>query len=381
MPSGQPGDADLVELHVGLAGGQLPGERLERGHAQGAGLLAGGVHVVGEHDLLRRVADEQGDLARRERGPEARDDVREAGLVGHQGVGVALDDDRRAGLADLRLRPVEQVERAALVEERGRRRVEVLGALGVGAVGPLQDAAAQARGVARGVADREDDPRPEAVVGAVAALARRGQARLDQVGHADLAALLQGPAQGVPVGRRPAQVRPFDRLVGEAALAQVGQGALARGRLRQDGVVERDGRLDDVVEMPAAGVLAGGPLVDLDAGAAGQDLERLREGEAVAAHDEAEDVAALAAAEAVPALASGRDDEARRLLAVEGAEALVGGPRLLERDRLPDDVEDGQLALHFGCDADGQTWFSCGVWCRVGRLRGARRSELRRRAS
>ncbi len=88
--------------------------------------------------------------------------------------------------------------------------------------------------------------------------------------------------------------------------------------------------------------------------------------EAVAAHDEAEDVAALAAAEAVPALAAGRDDEARRLLAVERAEALVGGPRLLERDRLPDDVEDGQLALHFGCDADGQTWFSCGTGVRIG---------------
>ena len=294
--------------------------------------------------------------------PRTGDHVREAGLVGHEGVGVALDDDRGAGLADLRLRPVQQVERAALVEERGRRGVEVLRALGVGAVGALEDAAAQARGVAGRVADREDDPRPEAVVDAVAALARRGQARLDQLGRADLAALLQRPAQGVPVGRRPAQVRPLDRLVAEAALAQVGEGALARGRLRQDRVVEGDGRLDDVVEVPAAGVLAGGPLVDLDAGPAGQDLERLREGEAVAAHDEAEDVAALAAAEAVPALACGRDDEARRLLAVEGAEALEGGPRLLQRDRLPDDVEDGQLALHFGCDADGQTWTPAG-WC------------------
>ncbi len=340
----------------------------ERRDAERAGLLAGRVHVVGEDDLLGRVADEEGHLARRERGAERRHHVREAGLVGHERVGVALDDHGRAGLADLRLRPVEEVERPALVEQGRRRRVQVLRAVGVAAVGPAQDAPAETGRVAGGVADREDDPRPEAVVDAVAALAGRRQADLDEVGRADLAALLERPAQGVPVGRRPAEVRPFDRLVAEAALAQVGEGALSRGALRQDGVVERDRGLDDVVETPAAGVLPCRPLVDLDACTRRQEAERLRKGEPVAAHDEAEDVPSLAAAEAVPALAARRDDEARRLLAVERAEALVGRARLLQLDRLPDDVEDGQPALHFGGDADGQAVLlrgGCAARCAV----------------
>ena len=71
----------------------------ERGHPERAGLLAGRVDVVGEHDPAR-VSRQQRDLARRQRGAEAGDDVVEAGLVGHQRVGVALDDDRLARLAD-----------------------------------------------------------------------------------------------------------------------------------------------------------------------------------------------------------------------------------------------------------------------------------------
>ena len=42
------------------------------------------------------------------------------------------------------------------------------------------------------------------------------------------------------------------------------------------------------------------------------------------------------------------------LLAVERAQALVGRAGLLERDRLADDVDDGELVLDFGSDADGQ---------------------------
>ena len=57
------------------------------------GLLAGRIDVVGEHDPLG-VAGEQRDLPGRQRGAERGDDVVEAGLVGHQRVGVALDDDR-----------------------------------------------------------------------------------------------------------------------------------------------------------------------------------------------------------------------------------------------------------------------------------------------
>src|SRR5689334_20319604 len=102
------------------------------------------------------------------------------------------------------------------------------------------------------------------------------------------------------------------------------------------------------------GVLVTGSLVDLNAGLGRERLERLGEWHGVALHHEAEDVAAESAAKAMPGLAGGRDDERRCLLAVERAEPLVGGPRLLEADRLADHIDDGQLVLHFGCNADRQ---------------------------
>ena len=60
---GQADDADLVELDAGIGRRQLADQRLERLAPNVPGLLAGGVDVVGEGDLLR-VAGEQRDLAR-----------------------------------------------------------------------------------------------------------------------------------------------------------------------------------------------------------------------------------------------------------------------------------------------------------------------------
>ena len=73
----------------------------------------------------------------------------------------------------------------------------------------------------------------------------------------------------------------------------------------------------------AAGTLA---ILELDAGAGGQHLQRLREVGALHLLDEVEEVAALAAAEAVPDLLLTADAKARRLLGMEGAEALVVPP-------------------------------------------------------
>ena len=95
-------------------------------------------------------------------------------------------------------------------------------------------------------------------------------------------------------------------------------------------MVEGDRRVQDLAESGAAGVLALGPLVDLDAGLAASVRSASGKVEPVALHDEAEDVAAQAAAEAVPALAHRGDDERGRLLTVEGAQPLVGGARLLQ---------------------------------------------------
>ena len=283
--------------------------------------------------------------------PERGDDVVEAGLVGHERVGVALDDHGLARLADRPLRLVDEVQRAALVEQRRRRGVEVLGALA------LEQPPTEPDRRAVRVADREDDPLAEAVVDAATArLARLGEADLDELLAANVAARGQLPGERVPAAGRPAELVLRDRLVGEAALVEVVErGLRPTFEPGQHRVVEGDRALEDVAEPLLPGVLAGGPLVELDAGLGREHLERLGERQPVALHHEAEDVAALAAAEALPGVADGRHGERGRLLAVERAQALVRGPGLLQLDRLADDVDDAELALDFGCDADRQT--------------------------
>ena len=94
-------------------------------------------------------------------------------------------------------------------------------------------------------------------------------------------------------------------------------------------------------------VLALRALVDLDARLRGERPQRVREGHAVALHHEAEHVAAQPAAEALPRIPARGDRERRRLLTVEGAQALERGARLLQLHRLADHVDDVQPALDF----------------------------------
>ena len=284
----------------------------------------------------------------RQRRAEARHDVLEPRLVGHQRVGVALDDHGLAGLADRALGLVDEVERPALVEQRRRRGVEVLGPL------PFQQPAAEPDGVAVRVADGEQDAGAELVDDAAAALAGAGEADLDELFGPDVALGLELAGHLVPAGGRPAELVGLDRGVREATALEVGEGRLTGLGAGQDCVVEGHAGLEDLAQPGAASVLALRPLVDLDAGACGQRAESLGEGRAIPLHDEAEDVAAQAAAEAMPRLARRGDDERRCLLAVEWAEALVGCAGLLQRDRFADDIDDRQLALDLGSDADRQ---------------------------
>ena len=197
------------------------------------GLLAGRVDVVGERDPVR-VARQQRRSVRRERGPEAGDDVVEAGLVGHQRVGVALDDDGLTRLADRTLGAVDQVERPALVEQRRRRGVEVLGPL------PLEEPTAEADGVAVLVADREEDAGTELVDDAAAALARAGETDLDELLGADVALGLRAGATSGPSRPAPTELMSVDGRVGEAATLEIVEGRLAGFRAGQNGVVEDD---------------------------------------------------------------------------------------------------------------------------------------------
>jgi hypothetical protein len=130
-------------------------------------------------------------------------------------------------------------------------------------------------------------------------------------------------------------------------------------RTGQDLVIEGDRLLHDVAQALPVGVLAAGPLIQLDAGACREAPQSLGEVDRVALHHEREQVAALATPEALPALAGGCDRETRRLLPVERAQTLEGGPGLAQADALADDLDEVQLALDLGCDADRQ-WCSSG---------------------
>ena len=123
---GQPDDADVRQAALVRAALDLADERRQLRGAERRRALSGRVDVVGHRDA-RRVARDELDLRGGERRAERADDVLEALLVGHQGVRVALDEHGHALLADRRLGAVDQVQRAALVEEQRGRRVEVLG--------------------------------------------------------------------------------------------------------------------------------------------------------------------------------------------------------------------------------------------------------------
>jgi len=179
-----------------------------------------------------------------------------------------------------------------------------------------------------------------------------------------MAALRQGAAQRIPRVGREAQLEGLDGAVREAALAKVVEGRLPGGVPRQDLVVEGDGRLECLAQALALGIFAGGALAELHPGTTGELPQRGREVRAVALHDEVEDVSPAAAPEAVPRLAPGSYDEAGRLLPVEGAEALEGGPRLAQRDALPDEFDDVKLLLDLGGSADGQVISWMLEWCR-----------------
>jgi len=172
-------------------------ERRQLGGTERGGVLTGGVDVVGQRDP-RRVARDELHLARGQGRPERADDVLEALLVCHEGVRVALDENRAALFLDGRLGTVDEVQGPALVEERRGRGVEVLGS-GVAPVGRrAEDAAAEAGGVAGRVADGKDDAGAETVVDAAPVGSAGGQTGSLQVLFVEVAALSQGTAQRVP---------------------------------------------------------------------------------------------------------------------------------------------------------------------------------------
>ena len=175
------------------------------------GTLAGGIGVERQHDPAG-VALDQPHVVLGERRAARRHGPLDAGAVEADDVGVALADHDLVGGCDVGLRPVQPVERLRLGVDRRLRRVLVLRRV----VGAGQDAAADRHRLAGVAEDREQDPRPEGVLQAVAAVAERQPGRLQQ-----LAGDAAPPRQRIPVVGRPPELELAGDVTGEAARAQV----------------------------------------------------------------------------------------------------------------------------------------------------------------
>ncbi len=194
------------------------------------------------------------------------------------------------------------------------------------------------------VGERKQQPTVEVVV--AAAVRKPGREQL-----VAFEALLRGTSRE----RRPAgcvaEPELAAHLVPERARRQVlaHEGGLVA--VPEQTLVERRRTLEELAEplllAPGAIRLRGDLLVlDLDAEALGEMLDRADEVDVLELLDEADRVAALAASEALEGAASRRDREARSSLLVKGAEALVRPAGLAEADVVLDEREDLRRRLH-----------------------------------
>src|SRR4029079_3133441 len=222
-------------------------------------------------------------------------------------------------------REVEAVEQVALAEEVALGRVDVLRAERVVVVeAPRLEAA----GTTAHVGEREEEAPGEVVVAASVRQARPG----------DLVArepLLEGAAGERGAARGEAETELAADLLPQPARREVVAREGARLRFPQVALVERR-RPVEQLEQPLAPlsqpVLLRRRLLvlELDAEAVGQPLDRADEVDVLQLLDECDRVAALAAAEALEGAAVGRDAEARRLLLVERTQPRVAAAGLPE---------------------------------------------------
>lgn len=344
------GEAQLAGVHavrrdrdVGLGGELLV--VLEGAQSR---LLAGRVAVEGEDHAGRAVVHQQSaqdlDVVAAEGRAAGRDRGRHAGEVTGHDVRVALDDDRAGRLGDVLLREVDAVEDLGLPVDRRVGRVEVLRAV----VRLVELARAEADDVSADVADGPHQPAAEAVDGAAAAL-------LGETGEQELlvaeALAAQEAGEVVPALGAVADGEVRGGGLVEAALGEeltAGVGLRTGGQLLHVPVGGDLVRLDqaDALAALVGGVVAALLVPQGDAGLGGQTLDRLGEREVVDLHHERDGVAALLAAEAVEETLARTDLEGRRLLVVEGAQALevatarvaqleVLGHHGVDRDRVP----------------------------------------------
>ena len=292
--------------------------------------LARGVAVEEEDDLVGKALEDPRVLAR-QRGAEGGDRVGHARLVACDDVGIALADDRGAGVDDRLLRQVDAVEPAALVEDAALRAVEVLGlVLGVDLPG------AEGDGRTHLVADREDDPVAEAVDWPLSPVAdeSRGAEHLERRhgvvalrAGAVLAQALEVAHERVPPGGRGAEAEALLHGLGDAACGDRGAGGGASLGMRERLAEPRGGNGVGAHEgaSRAARALVGPRLAELDARALRQRAQRVDELHLVVVHHEVDGVPGGAAGEALVEARAlvGDHGHRRRSVVVEGAQPDV----------------------------------------------------------
>ena len=252
----------------------------------------------------------------RERGAAGGGHLADARLDRPGHVEVALHQDDAALAPHRVLGPAQAVERPALLVDGRLGRVQVLG------LAAVERARAEGHDLPALVEDREDRAVAEAVVVPALVLPLEDQAGLEEERRREL--LSQRAEQVVPRIGSGAGPDPLQRLLLEAAAEQV----LARPRPRRGPEVVREvlgGRLQQgqhLLARLAVGAAVEPAFGDGHAEAAGDHLHRLGEADPLVQHRELEDVASFAAAEAVEQGRLRAHVEGRRLLLMEGAQAL-----------------------------------------------------------
>ena len=230
-------------------------------------------------------------MVRRGRGAERGDGLRDPVLRQRDHVHVALDHDQPLELGVGLFRLPQAVQLAALVEQRGLRRVEVLRRI----LG-IDDAPAERDGAAAAIVDREHQAIAELVVDVAAIVLREQAAALHQL-HATRIGAERIAQCGEPIRRVADRVALHDLRI-DAALLDIRTRLLAVGELAAE---ERGGRFHRAVEVAGfrIGVALLGVAREFHANALGQLVHRIEELEAVVVHQEADRGAVRAAAEAV----------------------------------------------------------------------------------
>jgi hypothetical protein len=195
-----------------------------------------------------------------------------------------------------------------------------------------------------GVVDGEQHPGPEVVLQA-SPLVDAAQAGVARV----LLVEPECPAQRVPGVGSPAELVLPHHVAVESPLPQVAPRRAGVGGRQEAFVVPGHGPAHDLDEPGAAlaalGLVAVG-VAEGDPRPGRQPLDGLGEAPVLDLTHEGDDIPAGLAAEAVPHALVGVDGERRRLLAVEGTQALPALPLAAQLHVLADDTDDVGRSPH-----------------------------------